>query len=131
MNKRNEALVAVVDPNGETFEVTQRNASDLIQHRGWKYAHPVMELNDALATSPRDRKPRGEKVTESRKKAAEEKSTAKVEKKPARKNAKKVAAPTDEDDDENVVPYDVAASDLDAELAQLEAEEDSRGNVEE
>lgn len=126
MSKRNEARVAVKDPSGEIFEVSQRNASDLVQHLGWTYAAPAMSLNDELATAPRERKPRGEKVAEARKKAAEERAALepRIPKKTSKKTAKKEVVG---DDDDVVVPYDEAASELDAELAELEAEEDLRG----
>lgn len=130
MSKRNEGRVALKDPNGDIFEVTQRNASDLVQHLGWTYVTPLLSVEDALATSPRDRKPRGSKMEEVRKKAAEEKVS---EEKPAKgakksKKAKPVeVVAEDSDDDENVIPFD-EREDVDAELAALEAEEDSRGN---
>lgn len=63
MTKRNENLVAVKDKDGQLFEVTVRNATDLVQHNGWTYVNAVMTELDAKATSPRAKRPRDEKLT--------------------------------------------------------------------
>jgi hypothetical protein len=139
MVKRNEMLVAVRDPKGKIFEVTRRNATDLIQHSGWSYVRPAEPTTDELATAARKRIPRGQKVAESRELAAKQKAEAeavaaeapvKAKGKPGRK-PKKVALPVydvdDESDDADLTPFDAAQSDdLEDELDAIEAEEEAR-----
>lgn len=144
MVKRNEAIVKVRDPSGKLFEVTRRNATDLVQHKGWTYATPQHDNpQDALAAQPRTRKARGAKLDEIRAQTAAAAETEGEAAKPKRGRPKKevAAAPVTapvydlDDDEEEVVPFDAAVAkvererdDLD-ELDELEAEEDERGNV--
>lgn len=146
MVKRNESLVAVRDPKGKLFEVGRRNATDLVQHKGWTYDRPAEPTTDELATAGRTRRARGEKVEAARKLAAEEKAAAattskaaqaeraKTEKK-ARGRPKTVKLPeydVDAEDDDDVVPFDAAAEEadiedeFDEELDALEREEEAR-----
>lgn len=138
MSKRNEPLVLVRDPNGEEFEVSHRNASDLVLHRGWTYVFSKVSPEDALATQPRDKKPRDAKLIESRKIAEAEKAAKasatvqpdkekeKAPKKAGKPKASKKPAPSavvDEIDESDVKPFD---EDVDTDLADLEAEEADR-----
>jgi len=128
--KRNEDKVSVTSPTGEIFEVPRRNANDLVQHLGWSYTN-AMDIIDQNAAAPRDKKPRGSKVAEAKAKAAEEASSEGAKKKRGRQS-KKTATPIDDDeDDEDVRPFDesfdAAAEDLEQQLDDLEAEEESRG----
>jgi hypothetical protein len=134
MVKRNEGMVAVRDPKGKLFEVSRRNATDLVQHSGWTYDRPAGPTTDELATAKRNRIPRGEKVAQSRELAAKQKAEAeavapvKVKGKPGRK-PKTVALPTYDVDDESddVTPFDAGqVDDLEDELDALEAEEEAR-----
>lgn len=118
MTKRKEHIVQVRDPKGEVFEVTRRNANDLIQHQGWSLVADEGWTTDDLATAGRQKKPRGEKVKAAREKAA-------VEKK-AKKTAP-VLPQAELEVDENVPTFDEAAGQFDDELDALEADEAVRG----
>lgn len=131
MSKRNELLVAVRDPKGKLFEVTRRNATDLVQHSGWSYDRPAMSTTDELATAGRKRIPRGEKVAAARKLAAEEKAAVEDTKPPKKaKKAVKIKIPdyeNEEEDADDLEPFDAAqAEDIEDELDELEAEEEAR-----
>lgn len=129
-SKRNEHIVKVVSPEGEIMEVTRRNATDLVQNMGFSY--PVKEsVEESAAAAPRKRRPRGEKLAESRKADAERKKKAETKK--VVKNSKskkeeeapaKVETPdleTSEHDEEEVVAHD-----LQKQFDELEAEEAAR-----
>lgn len=121
MSKRKEHIVQIRDPNGEVFEVTRRNANDLIQHKGWKLVADEGLTTDDLATAGRTKKPRGEKVKASREKAAAEKAEKK-----GKKSAPVLPQPEIEVD-EDAPTFDEAAGQFDDELEALEADEASRG----
>lgn len=127
--KRNEDKVSVTSPTGEIFEVPRRNANDLVEHLKWTYTN-TLDIIDQNAAAPRDKKPRGSKVAEAKAKAAAE--AAPTEAKKRGRPSKKAATPIDDDeDDEDVRPFDesfdAAAEDLEQQLDDLEAEEESRG----
>lgn len=115
MTKRKENIVQVRDSRGEIFEVTRRNANDLIQHKGWKLVADEGITTDELATAGRDKKPRGAKVKAAREKAATE------------KKSKRSAQPEVEVDDGPTFDEQQAAGELDDELDALEKDEVARG----
>lgn len=132
-SKRNEHIVTVVSPEGELFEVTRRNANDLVQNMGFSYPSDKTE-EDTAAQAPRKRRPRGEKLAASRKADEErKKAKAQTEKKKTVKNSKSKAEPeapvkeakpdleTSALDEEEVVAHD-----LQAQFDELEAEEAAR-----
>lgn len=134
MSKRSEPMIQVKDPKGEIFEVSRRNANDLVQNLGWSYISEVSEesLQADLATAPRNKQPRSSKVQAARELAAAKKTPdpeTKVvgKKKKAKKADEEVEAPTELDEDGDTFDETGAMADLDAELAALEAEEEARG----
>ena len=76
MSKRSEPMIQVKDPKGEIFEVSRRNANDLVQNLGWSYISEVSEesLQADLATAPRNKQPRSSKVQAARELAAAKKT---------------------------------------------------------
>lgn len=134
-SKRNEHLVKVISPEGETFEVTRRNATDLVQNMGFTYPNTKTE-EESAAHAPRKRRPRGEKLAASRKADEERAAARKQEKKPkAVKNSKaenpkeKEAPVKEEKPDLEASEHDeeeVVAHDLQAQFDELEAEEAAR-----
>lgn len=134
MSKRSEPMIQVKDPKGEIFEVSRRNANDLVQNLGWSYISEVSEesLQADLATAPRNKQPRSSKVQAARELAAAKKTPdpeTKVvgKKKKAKKADEEVEAPVEFDEDGETFDESGAMADLDAELAALEAEEEARG----
>lgn len=135
MTKRNEPMIQVKDPKGEIFEVSRRNANDLVQNLGWSYISEVSEesLQADLATAPRNKQPRSSKVQAARELAAAKKTPdpeTKVvgKKKKAKKADEEVEeTPIEVDEDGDTFDETGAMADLDAELAALEAEEEARG----
>ena len=134
MSKRSEPMIQVKDPKGEIFEVSRRNANDLVQNLGWSYISEVSEesLQADLATAPRNKQPRSSKVQAARELAAAKKTPdpeTKVvgKKKKAKKADEEVEAPVEFDEDGETFDESGAMADLDAELAALEAEEKARG----
>lgn len=132
--KRGEMLVKVRDPSGQIFEVGRRNATDLVQHKGWSYDRDDAVTTDELATAGRKLRPRGEKLAAARELAAKQKAegieeeapTEKVKKPRGRQKTVKVPDYDLESDDEPT-PFDQAVADeLDDELDALEAEEAAR-----
>jgi len=123
MTKRKENIVQVRDPKGEVFEITRRNANDLIQHQGWKLVADEGLTTDDLATAGRTKRERGEKVKASREKAAAEKKA----KSSGKKAVPVLSQPEIEVDDEPTFDEKQAAGNLDDELAALEADESARG----
>jgi len=127
-------MIQVKDPKGEIFEVSRRNANDLVQNLGWSYISEVSEesLQADLATAPRNKQPRSSKVQAARELAAAKKTPdpeTKVvgKKKKAKKADEEVEAPVEFDEDGETFDESGAMADLDAELAALEAEEEARG----
>ena len=134
MSKRSEPMIQVKDPKGEIFEVSRRNANDLVQNLGWSYISEASEesLQADLATAPRNKQPRSSKVQAARELAAAKKTPdpeTKVvgKKKKAKKADEEVEAPVEFDEDGETFDESGAMADLDAELAALEAEEEARG----
>lgn len=135
--KRGEMLVKVRDPKGQIFEVGRRNATDLVQHKGWSYDRDETPTTDELATAGRKLRPRGEKVAAARELAAKQKAeaaetpaiaeTTEKVKKP-RGRPKTVKQPEyDLESEDDPVPFDAAVADeLEDELDELEAEEEAR-----
>ncbi len=139
MSKRNEPTIKVKDPKGEVFEVTRRNANDLVINLGWSYLSDVPEEDAALAVNASA--PRAKGQSKSKVQLAREEAQAKRVVDPAatkavgKKRGKKVTEEVVEEavEAEKAAPegdtFDEtgAAADLDAELAALEAEEEERG----
>lgn len=67
---RIENLVQVADPEGNIHEIRRRNATDLVQHKGWTWVDKE-EPNDLmtlkLATAPRATKQVGAKLAKAQK----------------------------------------------------------------
>lgn len=140
--KRQEDTVKIIDDKGEVFEVKRRNAVDLVQNLGFRYADEVLGQSeeDLAAAAPRKRRPRGEKLAESRKADAERAKKAKSDGKTipnSKTKGKKAAEPVEKtdldtsalDEEEKVVAFD-----LQSDFDELEAEEAAReaknsGNV--
>ena len=106
MSKRNENLVAVKDKEGQIFEVTVRNANDLVQHNGWTYVNAVMTDLDAKATSPREKKPRDQKLAAAKElaKSEDKKNKKKLPKKEEVKE--EVESETQDETEDDVTPFD-------------------------
>lgn len=112
VTRNGENLVKLIGPDGKTYEVGHRNASDLLQnHKGWKIADAPSFEQNALAQAPRDKRTRGKAVE----------ATAEAPKKGRGRPAKKaVEVPVDDEEEE------AKRKALDAEFAALEAEEEAR-----
>jgi hypothetical protein len=124
-------MIQVKDPNGEPFEVTRRNANDLVQNLGWTYVRVIDEesLQTDLAMAPRDKGKRASKVQEARENAAAKKVPNPEAKVVGKKRAKKADEVVPVAFEESADTFDEtgAGVDLEAELDALEAEEEARG----
>lgn len=115
--------VTVLDTEGNPHEVTRRNATDLVTHLGWKYQKANDFKIDQQAHAPRNVKSR-----EDRKKELEDKMSSDAQlvedAKPSKKKRsepKKAKVSDPILGEEEVIPFD-ARDDIDAELAEIDAE---------
>lgn len=141
--KRAEDIVKLLDEKGAVFEVKRRNAVDLVQNLGFRYADDVLGQTeeDVAAAAPRKRRPRGEKLAASRKLDEERAKKAKPEgkavsnsKSKGKKKEEEVEEKTDLDTSALDNEEKVVAFDLQNDFDELEAEEAAReaknsGNV--
>ena len=132
MGYRSKSKVTVLDKKGQPWEVTRQNAYDLVTHNGWKYETPPPTDEDALqanAQSPRNKGKSSQKVSKARDEAEKLKRKSPETKKVGRKKKAEVVVEEEPEDDEPVETFDsqAAADDLEAELDELEAEEEARG----
>lgn len=131
MGYRTESKVRVIDKDGEIWEVSRRNANDLVTHNGWKYEVPPVSDEDALkqnALAPRKKGQSSQKVGKARAEAEKlKRKTADTKKVGAKKKKEVVAEEPEEDIPEDTFDSQAAVDDLDDELADLEAEEEARG----
>lgn len=116
-----ENRVRVLDTAGEVHEMTQRNATDVIQNLGWKLEGAI-DAEAQLALAPRTKNQRAAKLAAN---ASEQEVMLKAVKQatPTVKKTVKKSKPVDVE-----LPFDEqAAEDVTDDLEALEAEEEKRG----
>jgi hypothetical protein len=125
MTGRVEMLVKVKDPSGKLFEVTRRNALDLVQNLGWTLEGVDQPMLDVLATAPRNVKPRTPRGAPLPISTGASEEAAEVAETPAKRGRGRPpkAAKVEEVEVEEVIETSVEDDDL----AALEAEEALRG----
>jgi hypothetical protein len=132
-------IVQITDPEGEVHNMPMANARDMETHKGWKIIRVETEEDRMQSHAPRTKRPRDEKLTESRRVAGQVGSAQSkggvdygdlepAKDKPAPKSTVVKRRPKVKEEESAevaalTVPVDTSG---DAEFAALEAEERAR-----